>query len=112
MKFATRAVHAGAKADPATGSITTPLYQTSTYIQESPGKNKGYAYARGQNPTREALEASIAALESGQFGICFASGIAAVDAILRLLKPGDEIVTTKDLYGGSYRLFVNIRRNR
>ena len=108
MKFATRAVHAGAKADPATGSITTPLYQTSTYVQESPGKNKGYSYARGQNPTREALEASITALESGQFGICFASGIAAVDAILRLLKPGDEIVTTKDLYGGSYRLFVNI----
>jgi cystathionine beta-lyase/cystathionine gamma-synthase len=108
MKFATKAVHAGVKADPATGAINTPLYQTSTYIQEAPGKNKGYAYARGQNPTREALEASIAALENGKFGICFASGIAAVDAIIRLMKPGDEIITTKDLYGGTYRLFANI----
>ena len=78
MKFATKAVHAGTKTDPATGAITTPLYQTSTYVQESPGINKGYAYARGQNPSREAVERSIAALENGQFGICFASGIAAV----------------------------------
>jgi len=108
MKFATKAVHAGTKVDPSTGAITTPIYQTSTYIQEAPGKNKGYAYARGQNPSREALEESIAALENGKFGICFASGIAAADAILRLLKPGDEIITTKDLYGGSYRLFVHI----
>jgi len=108
MKFATKAVHAGVKPDLATGAITTPLYQTSTYVQESPGKHKGYAYARGQNPSREALENSIAALENGNFGLCFASGIAAVDAILRLLEPGDEIITTKDLYGGSYRLFANI----
>lgn len=108
MKFATKAVHAGVKPDLATGAINTPLYQTSTYVQESPGKHKGYAYARGQNPSREALENSISALENGKFGLCFASGIAAVDAILRLLKPGDEIITTIDLYGGSYRLFANI----
>jgi len=108
MKFATKAIHAGQQPDPSTGAINTPLYQTSTYVQVSPGKHKGYTYARGQNPSREALERNIAALENGNFGLCFASGIAAVDAILRLLKPGDEVVTTKDLYGGSYRLFVNI----
>ena len=108
MKFDTKAVHAGATPDPSTGAIATPIFQTSTYVQESPGVNKGYAYARGQNPSREALEQTIATLENGKFGICFASGIAAVDAILRLLKPGDEIITTKDLYGGSYRLFVQI----
>ncbi|MCG8307122.1 MAG: PLP-dependent aspartate aminotransferase family protein [Cytophagales bacterium] len=108
MKFATKAVHAGARPDPATGALTTPLYQTSTYVQESPGVNKGYAYARGQNPTREALEDGISLLENGKNGLCFASGVAAIDAILRLLKPGDEIVTTTDLYAGSYRLFTEI----
>ena len=108
MKFATKAVHAGTKPDPSTGSIITPIFQTSTYVQESPGKHKGYAYARGQNPSREALENSIATLENGKYGLCFASGIAAVDAVMRLLKPGDEIITTKDLYGGSYRLFSEI----
>lgn len=107
-KFSTKAVHAGASPDPSTGAITLPLYQTSTYVQESPGENKGYAYARGQNPSRSALEECIGVLENGKFGLCFASGMAAVDAILRLLKPGDEIITTKDLYGGSYRLFKSI----
>lgn len=108
IKFATKVVHAGVKPDPSTGSLSTPIYQTSTYEQESPGKHKGYAYARGQNLSRETLEASIASLENANYGLCFASGMAAVDAILRLLKPGDEIITTKDLYGGSYRIFVHI----
>lgn len=108
MKFATKVVHAGKRADPSTGAIITPIYQTSTFLQEAPGKNKGYAYARGQNPSREALEAQIAALELGKYGICFSSGIAAVDAVLRLLNPGDEVVTTKDLYGGTIRLFKQI----
>jgi len=108
MKFATKAVHSGIKADPATGSVTTPIYQTSTYIQEAPGTNKGYAYARGQNPSREALEECIAALENGKHGICFSSGIAAVDAVFRLLERGDEVVTTNDLYGGTIRLFRHI----
>lgn len=107
-KFATKAVHAGMKPDPGTGAINTPVFQTSTYVQDAPGKNKGFAYARGQNPSRSALEKCIAALENAKFGLCFSSGMAAVDAILRLLKPGDEILTTKDLYGGSYRLIVNI----
>ena len=105
MKLATKIVHAGARPDATTGSIHTPIYQTSTYVQKSPGKHQGYAYARGQNPSREALETCIAALENGRFGLCFSSGIAAIDAIFRLFKPGDEVITTKDLYGGSYRLF-------
>ena len=108
MKFDTKVVHAGVKPDPSTGSLSTPIYQTSTYEQESPGKHKGYAYARGQNPSREMLETGIAALENGKYGLCFASGMAAVDAVLRLLKPGDEIITTLDLYGGSYRIFLHI----
>ncbi len=104
MKFATRAVHGGQYPDPATGAVMTPIYQTSTYAQEAPGVHKGYEYARTQNPTRHALEANLAALEGGKHGICFASGMAAMDAVLRLLDPGDEIIASNDLYGGSYRL--------
>lgn len=108
MKFGTKAVHAGVKPDPTTGAIMTPIYQTSTYVQESPAKHKGYAYARGANPTRDALQASIAALEGGKFGLCFSSGMGATDAVIRLLSPGDEVITSNDLYGGSYRMFRRI----
>ena len=108
MQFGTKAVHAGVEPDPSTGAIMTPVYQTSTYVQESPGKHKGYEYGRTQNPTRSALEASVAALENGNHGLCFASGLAATDAVLRLLQPGDEVVATSDLYGGTYRLFTQV----
>lgn len=108
MKFGTKAIHAGVCPDPTTGAIMTPIYQTSTYVQESPGVNKGYGYARGKNPTREALQESIAALENGKHCVCFSSGVAAIDAVLKLLSPGDEVITGDDLYGGSYRLFANI----
>lgn len=107
-KFGTRAIHAGAHPDPSTGAIMTPIYQTSTYVQESPGVNKGYGYARGKNPTREALQENIAALENGKHCVCFSSGVAATDAVLKLLKPGDEVITGDDLYGGTYRLFTKI----
>jgi len=105
MKFGTKAVHAGVAPDPSTGAIMTPIYQTSTYVQESPSVHKGYAYARGANPTRNALQKSIAALENGKYGICFSSGMGATDAVIKLLKPGDEVITSNDLYGGSYRMF-------
>jgi len=105
MKFATKAIHAGQEPDPTTGAIMTPIYQTSTYVQESPGKHKGYAYARGKNPTRVALEKCIASLENAKHGLCFSSGMGASDAIIRLLRPGDEVIATDDLYGGSYRMF-------
>lgn len=108
MKFGTKAVHAGVAPDPTTGAIMTPIYQTSTYAQESPAKHKGYAYARGANPTRNALQKSIAALENGNFGICFSSGMGATDAVIKLLNPGDEVITSNDLYGGSYRMFKHI----
>lgn len=108
MKFATRVIHGGLQPDPLTGAVATPIYQTSTFARQSPGVHKGFAYARGGNPTRQALENSIACLENGRYGLVFASGIAAVDAICRLLKHGDEVVTTSDLYGGSYRLFRQI----
>jgi cystathionine beta-lyase len=108
MKFGTKAVHAGVEPDPSTGAIMTPVYQTSTYVQESPAKHKGYAYARGANPTRNALQKSIAALENGQFGLCFSSGMGATDAVIKLLKPGDEVITSNDLYGGSYRMFRHV----
>lgn len=104
----TLAVHAGVNPDPSTGAIMTPIYQTSTYVQEAPGVHKGYEYARTQNPTRHALEASLAALEHGVDAVAFASGLAAQDAILKLLQPGDEIVSSNDLYGGSYRLMVRV----
>lgn len=108
MKFGTKAIHAGVEPDPTTGAIMTPIYQTSTYVQESPSKHKGYAYARGANPTRNQLQKNIAALENGKFGLCFSSGMGATDAVLRLLNPGDEVITSNDLYGGSYRLFTKV----
>ncbi|MDX1939184.1 MAG: cystathionine gamma-synthase [Saprospiraceae bacterium] len=108
MKFATKAIHAGVDPDPTSGAVMTPIYQTSTYAQEAPGKHKGYEYARTQNPTRDALQKNLAALENGRFGICFSSGLAAMDAIMRLLNPGDEIVSCNDLYGGSYRQMVRV----
>src|SRR5271168_3257952 len=108
MKFATKAIHAGQEPDPSTGAIMVPIYQTSTYVQESPGKHKGYAYARGKNPTRVALEKNIAALENAKHGLCFSSGMGASDAVIKLLRPGDEVIATHDIYGGSYRMFVKV----
>jgi cystathionine beta-lyase len=108
MKFGTKAVHAGVEPDPSTGAIMTPIFQTSTFVQESPAKHKGYAYARGTNPTRNVLQKSIAALENGKFGICFSSGMGATDAVIKLLSPGDEVITSNDLYGGSYRMFKRV----
>lgn len=108
MKFATKAIHAGVEPDPTTGAIMTPIYQTSTYVQESPGKHKGYEYARSSNPTRTALQHALAALENGKHGICYASGLAATDAVLKLFKPGDEIIAPSDIYGGTYRLMKRI----
>lgn len=108
MKFGTKALHAGIEPDPTTGAIMTPIFQTSTYVQAAPGDHKGYEYARTQNPTRTVLEKNIAALENAEFGRCFSSGMGAVDAIIKLLEPGDEVVCTNDLYGGTYRLFTKI----
>lgn len=108
MRFGTKALHAGIKPDPTTGAIMTPIFQTSTYVQSAPGEHKGYEYARTQNPTRSVLEKNIAALENGQFGRCYSSGLGAIDAIIKMLNPGDEVVSTNDLYGGSYRLFVRV----
>ncbi len=108
MKFATKAVHAGVAPDPTTGAIMTPIYQTSTYVQESPAKHKGYAYARGANPTRNALQSSLASLENGKFALCFSSGMGATDAVIKLLNPGDEVITGNDLYGGTYRMFTKV----
>jgi cystathionine gamma-lyase len=108
MKFATIAIHAGQEPDPTTGAIMTPIYQTSTYVQESPGSHKGYAYARGKNPTRKALEECIAALEGAKYGLCFSSGMGAIDAVAKLLRPGDEVITGDDLYGGTYRMFTKV----
>jgi len=108
MKFGTKAVHAGVEPDPTTGAIMTPIYQTSTYVQESPGKHKGYEYARTQNPTRDALQDSLAALENGKYGLCYATGLAATDTIMKTLRPGDEVICTNDMYGGTYRLFKKV----
>lgn len=108
MKFGTKAIHAGVEADPATGAIMTPIYQTSTYVQTAPGAHKGYEYSRTHNPTRTALQNALAALENGKHGLCFSSGMASIDAIVKLLKPGDEVVSTNDLYGGTYRLFTKV----
>lgn len=108
MKFNTLAVHAGVEPDPSTGAIMTPIFQTSTYVQDAPGVHKGFEYARTQNPTRHALQDSIAALEGGKHGLCFSSGMAAMDAIIKLLKQGDEVIASSDLYGGSFRLLRRI----
>jgi len=108
MKFGTKAIHAGIEPDPATGAVMTPIYQTSTYSQSSPGVHKGFEYARTGNPTRTVLENNLAALENGKFGICFSSGLAAMDAVIRLLQPGDEVLACDDLYGGSYRLLTKV----
>jgi cystathionine gamma-lyase len=108
MKFSTKAIHAGQQPDPSTGAIMTPIYQTSTYVQEEPGVNHGYEYARTSNPTRTALEELLASIENAQYGFAFGSGMAAIDAITRLLNPGDEVIATADIYGGSYRLFTKV----
>ncbi len=108
MKFSTKVVHAGVSPDPVSGAIMTPIYQTSTYVQAAPGDHKGYEYARTQNPTRDALQNALAALENGKYALCYASGMAATDAIAKLLKPGDEVISTHDLYGGTYRIFTKI----
>lgn len=108
MKQETKFIHAGAEPDPATGAIMTPIYQTSTFVQESPGVHKGYEYARTKNPTRTALETALAAVENGKFGLCFASGSAASDAVIKLLNPGDEVIAANDMYGGTFRLFTKI----
>jgi cystathionine beta-lyase/cystathionine gamma-synthase len=111
MKPNTKVVHAGMHPDPSTGAIMTPIYQTSTYVQEAPGVNKGFEYARSQNPTRKALEEAMAVIENGKYGLVFGSGVAATDAVMRLFKPGDEIICSNDLYGGTYRLFSKIYEN-
>ncbi len=108
LNFETKALHAGLEADPTTGAIMTPIFQTSTYVQASPGDHKGFEYSRTGNPTRQALENNLAALENGKYGLCFGSGLAAIDALLKTLNPGDEIISTNDLYGGSYRLFTKV----
>lgn len=108
MKFSTKAVHAGVKPDPSTGAIMTPIYQTSTYVQKSPGDHQGFEYSRTQNPTRFALQDSIAALENAKHGLVFGSGLAAIDAVIKLLKPGEEVISGNDLYGGTYRIFTKI----
>lgn len=108
MKLATKYIHAGTEPDPSTGAIMTPIYQTSTYVQEAPGVNKGYEYARSQNPTRKALEEAYAQIENGKFGLAFSSGVAATDAVIKLLEPGDEVIAANDMYGGTYRLFTKV----
>ncbi|MFZ1528113.1 MAG: cystathionine gamma-synthase [Ferruginibacter sp.] len=107
-KIATKLIHAGAEPDPSTGAIMTPIFQTSTYVQEAPGKNKGFEYARSQNPTRQKLEEALAIIENGNYGLSFSSGVAATDAVIKLLNPGDEVVAAEDMYGGTYRLFTKV----
>jgi cystathionine gamma-lyase len=108
MKFGTKTIHAGVEPDPSTGAIMTPIFQTSTYVQRSPGDHQGYEYSRTHNPTRTALQKNLAALENGKYGLCFSSGLGAIDAIIKLLNPGDEVISTNDLYGGSYRIFTKV----
>ena len=108
MKFNTKVIHGGQSHEPSTGAVMPPIFQTSTYAQSSPGKHKGYEYSRTANPTRTALENGLASIENGEFGLAFGSGLAAMDAVIKLLNPGDEVVSTNDLYGGSYRLFTKI----
>jgi cystathionine beta-lyase/cystathionine gamma-synthase len=107
-KTATKFIHAGSTPDPSTGAIMTPIYQTSTYVQTAPGVNQGFEYARSQNPTRKALEEALAVIENGKFGLAFSSGVAATDAVIKLLTPGDEVIAANDMYGGTYRLFTKI----
>ena len=107
-KIATKLIHAGADPDPSTGAIMTPIFQTSTYVQEAPGVNKGFEYARSQNPTRKALEDALAIIENGKYGLAFSSGVAATDAVIKLLNPGDEVIAANDMYGGTYRLFSKV----
>lgn len=108
MKQATKYIHAGAHPDPSTGAIMTPIFQTSTYVQEAPGVNKGFEYARSQNPTRQALEEALAVIENGKYGLAFSSGVAATDSVIKLLQPGDEVIAGNDMYGGTYRLFSKV----
>ena len=111
MKFNTKTIHGNQEHDPSTGAVMPPIYQTSTYAQSSPGVHKGYEYSRSANPTRTAVENSFASIENGKFGLAFGSGLAAIDCVLKLLSPGDEVVSTNDLYGGSYRIFTKIFEN-
>ena len=108
MKFNTKTIHGGQEHDPAYGSVMPPIYQTSTYAQSTPGGHKGYEYSRTHNPTRNALENAFASIENGNYGLAFGSGLAAIDAVIKLLQPGDEVISTNDLYGGTYRLFTKI----
>lgn len=108
MRFGTKAIHAGIEPDPSTGAIMTPIFQTSTYVQAAPGDHKGYEYSRTHNPTRTALQRNLAALEGGKHGICFSTGMGAIDAVIKLLEPGDEVISTNDLYGGTYRIFTKV----
>ena len=108
MKFNTKTIHGGQQHDPSTGAVMTPIFQTSTYVQQSPGKHKGYEYSRGENPTRHALEKAFASIENGKYGLAFSSGMAATDCVMRLFNPGDEIIAGEDLYGGSYRMFTQL----
>ena len=111
MKFGTKVIHSGLESDPSTGAIITPIYQTSTYVQKTPGDNMGYEYSRTKNPTRSALEKSIAELENGKYAICYSSGMGAADAIIKLLKPGESVISNNDLYGGTYRMFEQVFSN-
>jgi cystathionine beta-lyase len=112
MKFNTKTIHGGQQdIDPAYGSVMPPIYQTTTYSQSTPGSHKGFEYSRSGNPTRAALERSVASIENGKFGLAFGSGLAAIDAVMKLLKPGDEVISTNDLYGGSFRLFTKVFEN-
>src|SRR5579863_9285635 len=108
MRLSTKLIHAGIEPDPSTGAIMTPIYQTSTYVQSAPGVHKGFEYARSQNPTRFVLESALAHIENGKHGLCFSSGVAATDAVQRLLVPGDEVIAAGDMYGGTYRLFTKV----
>src|SRR5215211_2658242 len=108
MKQGTKFIHAGMEPDPSTGAIMTPIYQTSTYVQAAPGQHKGYEYARSQNPTRKALEDALAIIENAKHGLAFSSGVAATDAVIKLLSPGDEVIAANDMYGGTYRLFTKV----
>src|SRR5919107_2824764 len=108
MKIGTKLIHAGTEPNSSTGAIVTPIYQTSTYVQAAPGQHKGFEYARSQNPTRKALEEALAQIENGKYGLAFSSGVAATDAVLKLLTPGDEVLAGNDMYGGTYRLFTKV----